>query len=77
MYLNHTTASRSTALLRIALVSAILAVGSPALADSCWDHNGSLMRLKAKGNQRWFFYEQPKATLANKRLQRMLVTSRR
>lgn len=32
-----------------------------ALADSCWDHNGSLMRLKAAGNQRAFYYERAKS----------------
>ena len=35
-----------------------------ARADSCWNHNGSLMRLKARGNQRWFYYERPRAGLA-------------
>lgn len=34
-----------------------------ALADSCWDHNGSLMRLKAAGNQRAFYYEHPKQVM--------------
>ncbi|MFA7413733.1 MAG: hypothetical protein WC048_04545 [Rhizobium sp.] len=34
-----------------------------ALADSCWVHNGSLMRLKAAGNQRAFYYEYPKQTM--------------
>ncbi|WP_293717829.1 hypothetical protein [Stappia sp.] len=34
-----------------------------ARADSCWVHNGSLMRLKAEGNRRWFFYEEPRETL--------------
>ena len=32
-------------------------------ADSCWNHNGSLMRLKASGNQRWFYYEKPREVL--------------
>lgn len=40
------------------------AVGStPALADSCWTHNGSLMRLQAQGNQRWLSYEVPRQQL--------------
>ncbi|WP_350334449.1 hypothetical protein [Coralliovum pocilloporae] len=34
-----------------------------AQADSCWNHNGSLMRLVAQGNQRWMYYENPKAVL--------------
>lgn len=34
-----------------------------ASADSCWDHNGSLMRLKASGNQRWMYYEAPRDVL--------------
>lgn len=33
-------------------------------ADSCWWHNGSLMRLQARGNQRWFSYESPRAGLS-------------
>lgn len=32
-------------------------------ADSCWDHNGSLMRLKASGNKRWLYYEIPREAL--------------
>lgn len=34
-----------------------------AQADSCWTHNGSLMRLQAQGNQRWISYENPRAQL--------------
>ncbi len=34
-----------------------------ALADSCWNHNGSVMRLQASGNHREFFYENPKASI--------------
>lgn len=34
-------------------------------ADSCWNHNGSLMRLKASGNQRWMYYENPRQVLRN------------
>lgn len=50
----------------IALCAAIIATSttiSPANADSCWDHNGSIMRLKAQGNQRWFYYEKPRQVL--------------
>ncbi len=32
-------------------------------ADSCWNHNGSLMRLKASGDQRWMYYEAPREVL--------------
>lgn len=35
-----------------------------AYADSCWTHNGSLMRLQADGDKRWFVYEQPKYSLS-------------
>lgn len=41
----------------------MIAIGSPVVADSCWDHNGSLMRLVANGNQREFHYEIPKKGL--------------
>ncbi|WP_306145863.1 hypothetical protein [Roseibium sp. MMSF_3412] len=34
-----------------------------ALADSCWNHNGSIMRLQAQGNQRWLSYEIPRDVL--------------
>ncbi|WP_026380906.1 hypothetical protein [Afifella pfennigii] len=50
--------------LKAILASAMMAAGTaPSLADSCWDHNGSLLRLKASGNQRWLYYERPRATL--------------
>ena len=48
----------------LALVS-FTATSSTALADSCWNHNGSLMRLKASGNQRWMYYEIPRQVLIN------------
>ena len=48
----------------LALASALVAATpSGALADSCWNHNGSLMRLSANGNQREITYERPKASL--------------
>lgn len=34
-----------------------------AQADSCWLHNGSLMRLKAQGNNSWIYYESPRPVL--------------
>ncbi|WP_305986561.1 hypothetical protein [Roseibium sp. MMSF_3544] len=40
-----------------------LSVASDARADSCWDHNGSIMRLQAQGNQRWLSYEVPRNVL--------------
>lgn len=38
---------------------------SGAQADSCWDHNGSVVRLVDKGLQRQFIYEVPQGTLVN------------
>ncbi len=42
-----------------------LSLTGQALADSCWDHNGSIMRLQAQGNQRWLSYEIPRDVLRN------------
>ncbi len=42
----------------------VIASTQVAFADSCWDHNGSLMRLVANGNQRTFYYEEPRSSLA-------------
>ena len=39
------------------------AVGHSAAADSLWDHNGSVMRLVADGEQRQFLYERPRQVL--------------
>lgn len=47
----------------IALITASSGTVTGALADSCWDHNGSLMRLEAQGNRRWFYYETPRSVL--------------
>ncbi len=53
------------------LLSATLVIGVTvtnttfANADSCWNHNGSLMRLKASGNKRWMYYENPRQVLRN------------
>lgn len=41
-----------------------------ALADSCWWHNGSLMRLQAYGNERYFYYEEPRQALWNSGVRR-------
>lgn len=43
-----------------ALIAAAVLLATPGFADSCWDHNGSLMRLSASGNQRVFTYENPR-----------------
>lgn len=48
----------------LTLAGASLGATNEARADSCWWHNGSLMRLKARGNQRWFYYECPRAGLS-------------
>lgn len=47
-----------------------VAASTQAGADSCWDHNGSLMRLKASGSQRWFTYEVPRSGLAESGVRR-------
>lgn len=57
-------------LVKTAMITSILFSGfsimpSVAKADSCWNHNGSLMRLKASGNKRWMYYEKPRQVLAN------------
>ena len=46
------------------LILAIM-IGSQAMADSCWNHNGSVMRLTAQGNDRWFWYENPRQGIRN------------
>ena len=45
-------------------ITMFLGSATPSSADSCWMHNGSLMRLVARGNQRWFYYERPRSGLA-------------
>lgn len=50
--------------LQILIVLGLLLPGA-AIADSCWDHNGSIMRLQAQGNQRWLSYEVPRNVLRN------------
>ena len=46
-----------------ALALILVLEASPVRADSCWDHNGSIMRLQAQGNQRWLSYEVPRNVL--------------
>lgn len=48
---------------RLLAVLAILAA-APAAADSCWEHNDSIMRLHDDGGQRAFVYEVPRQSLA-------------
>ena len=48
----------------IALLFMLTSTGMAA-ADSCWDHNGSLMRLQSNGAQRWLVYESPRQALWN------------
>lgn len=47
------------------VLTAAIAAAAPdlAAADSCWTHNGSLMRLEARGDARLFSYERPRAVL--------------
>jgi hypothetical protein len=40
--------------------TALLGMIGTASADSCWTHNGSLMRLEASGKNRTFSYEVPR-----------------
>lgn len=61
---------RISSLLPALLVATLALAGSAAFstnanADSCWNHNGSVMRLVAQGNRRWFYYEEPKRVLRN------------
>lgn len=53
-----------------ALVAVLLVGMGAARADSCWNHNGSLMRLIASGDTRVFAYEYPKAGLQQLGVQR-------
>jgi hypothetical protein len=50
-------------LLLLSLIALTVLGSAAALADSYWDHNGSLMRLVAKGSERLFYYEKPKDSL--------------
>ena len=46
-------------------MAVFISFSSTVFADSCWNHNGSVMRLQAQGNQRWFSYEEPRPVLRN------------
>jgi hypothetical protein len=41
----------------------LLAVSAPAGAQSLWQHNGSILQLKAKGEERSFVYLEPRSGL--------------
>lgn len=51
----------------------LLSITSIASADSFWDHNGSLMRLVANGNERAFIYEVPSQRMLNTGVRRGMV----
>lgn len=44
-------------------------IASTAAADSFWDHNGSLMRLVARGSDRWLSYEAPRQGMVDQGVQ--------
>ncbi len=50
---------------RLLAFAVALFAALPALADSYWTHNGSLMRLAASGNARYFYYAAPRPGIAN------------
>ena len=52
-----------TGMAALAFMAGSAALSTTASADSCWNHNGSVMRLVAQGNNRWFYYENPKQVL--------------
>ena len=61
-------AAKLTGLLSAAALAGLTfntATSTTAAADSCWNHNGSVMRLVASGNQRWFYYEVPRQAMVN------------
>ncbi|SRR6056297_402785 len=49
----------------LTVVMAVFMATQSAVADSCWNHNGSLMRLTDQGNNRWFWYENPRQGVRN------------
>lgn len=51
--------------MKLILATVLLFLGvAGAQADTCWWHNGSLMRLKAVGDDRYFYYEAPRPGLS-------------
>lgn len=61
MVINKLNRLPKIAIFALGLVSMLGA--TRAMADSFWQHNGSLMRLQANGNQRVISYEQPSARM--------------
>jgi hypothetical protein len=57
----------------LAILALALLVPSPAGADSFWNHNGSVMRLRADGSTRTFLYEQPRPGIAAEGVRRGTV----
>lgn len=51
------------AVMLVVAMAVTFAAPDPALADSFWDHNGSLIRLEAQGQERVFTYEEPRSVL--------------
>ena len=58
-----TAMTRASMLVAAPVLCLAAIVPAPAAADSCWTHNGSLMRLEARGTERWFTYERPRRAL--------------
>lgn len=55
---------KQQALLALGMAAATACGSSPARAgDSCWNHNGSIVRLEANGDLRRFVYEDPRPSL--------------
>lgn len=50
-----------------------LSFATGAAADSCWNHNGSIMRLTANGQARTFSYDLPRSTLVSAGVRRGTV----
>ena len=56
-------------ILGVAALAVTHLVAVQARADSCWWHNGSLMRLESSGSKRSFVYERPKPELRRSGIQ--------
>lgn len=48
---------------KIFMCVGLLLMAQSALADSYWNHNGSVVRLEADGDQRHFYYHEPSAKM--------------
>lgn len=57
-------------MLKSAVLSLIFTLAAQvAAADSFWDHNGSLMRIIAQGQERWIVYETPRQGMVDQGVQ--------